>query len=613
VVESPGVVKVVPEADAKQHWGLTLDKKLSVSGDRIVTQVYPLKNESAAQLVPILRPLVTPNNSIAAYPGSNVLVITDYADNIRRINAILANIDQPADAQIVTIKLQTASAIEVAQTIGRLMPEVSTPGVMAQGMVASEGVRKTALIADARANTLIARGDNPAVLAQVKKLAESLDRQEVVGGNIRVVYLKNASAVKLAPVLKAILSGQDVPQQTSAATPSAPFTAPGTPNPAANAAPQVVGGTVSPGVAIQADPTTNALIITAPDHVYNNLRAVIDKLDARRAQVYVEAMIAEVSVNKAGEFGVQWLVGGQKGDVSGIGASNLGGSVDGGTGIVDVATSLAAGGTTKPVLPNGFSIGLLNGILGKNSSKPPNLGVLASAIETSGAGNVLSTPNVLTLDNEEAKMIVGQNVPFITGQQSSTGNNPNPFTTVERKDIGIQLKVKPQVSEGGSITLDVYQEVSSVDTSSGINTGNAGLITKKRSIESKVLVDDGQVIVIGGLIENSLSQGEGKVPLLGDLPLIGNLFRYEKRSNKRTNLMVFLRPVILRDGESAQALTGERYQLLRDQQVNFRLERHLLLPDLPSPSLPIIDARKADRPAADAQAPAEPVRPEAKP
>lgn len=598
VVEVGGAVRIVPEADAKQNYGVTLEKKINVSGDRIITQIYPLKHESAAQLVPILRPLITPNNSIAAYTGSNVLVITDYADNVKRLNQIIANIDQPAASDIITLQLKYASAVEVAQTIGRLMPEVTTPGVIAQQTPLAEGVRKTVLIADGRANTLIVRGDNQAHITQIRRIVSSLDQQGAVGGNIRVIYLKNADATKLAAVLKAILSGQDIPQ----AAPTASFapasnsgngasgTNPTQPTPSTptSSASSSSGGSATPGVAIQADATTNSLIITAPDNVYNTLRGVIDKLDARRAQVYVEAMIAEVNVSKSGEFGIQWLLGGGNNQVSAVGSSSLGSGI---TNIGGNIASVTAGIIAKnpAALPTGFSIGVINGSL-NDGGKIANLGVLATAIENNGGGNVLSTPNILTLDNEEARIIVGQNVPFITGTQASTGNNSNPFTTIERKDVGIQLRVKPQVSEGGAITMQVYQEVSSVDTT--VATGNAGLATKKRSIESKVLVDDGQVIVIGGLIQDDLSHSEDKVPLLGDLPVVGNLFRYEARKQGRTNLMVFLRPVILRDGQSAQALTNERYQMLQGNQREYTPEHRLMLPTQPNITLPALDLRK---------------------
>lgn len=609
VVETGSVVRILPEADAKQNFGITIDKQFptgnrATHGDRIITQVYPLKHESASQIVPILRPLIAPNNTIAAYPAANLIVITDYADNIQRINQIIANIDQPSSSDITILPLKYASALEVAQTIARLLPEVSTPGVTSSQIVgAAEGVKKTLIIPDIRANTLMVRGENAAHMEQIKRITASLDKQGSTLGNIRVIYLKNADATKLAALLKAILSGQDAPQISTPSSTSSNNPPGSPPQPAVSSvSSSISGGSTPQGVAIQADATTNSLIITAPDNLYNSLRAVIDKLDARRAQVYVEAMIAEVNVDKAGQFGVQWLLGGGNKNVTGIGASALG---SGANSITSVAAGIAAKDISK--LPSGFSLGVINGSL-SDGGKLGNLGVLATAIETSGGGNVLSTPNILTLDNEEAKIIVGNNVPFITGTQSSTGNNPNPFTTVERKDVGIQLRVKPQVSEGGAITMQLYQEISNVVTNTDIQTGNAGLVTRKRSIESKILVDDGQIIVIGGLIENTLDQTSSKVPLLGDIPFLGNLFKYETRNHKRTNLMVFLRPVILRDGPSAQALTNDRYQMLQETQRASKSDDHLLLPNQPDVTLPIFDARglksepkKAAEPPATAQ------------
>ena len=605
VVESAGAVKIVPEADAKQNNSETVLRTVREGGDRMVTQIYPLKNESASQLVPILRPLITPNNSISAYAGSNLLVITDYADNVKRLDEIIANIDQASTADLITLQLKYASAIDVAQTIGRLMPEVSVAGGNSAPAAIAESGRKTVILADTHSNSLFIRGDNQAHLALINRIIETLDKKSAAGGNLHVIYLKNADASKLAGTLKAILTGQDVPQSTStplSATPSI-GSGSGSPSPGLNSATatsqaassssssnsSVGGGTVSPGVAITADPTTNALIVTAPDNVYANLREVIDKLDARRAQVYVEAMIAEVNMDKVGQFGVQWLVGGGSSNVTAVGASSLSASTS--ANIVTIADSIIA---KTPVLPSGLTLGLLNGSLSSSDGRSPTLGFIANALESNGNGNVLSTPNILMLDNEEASIIVGQNLPFVTGTQAATGSNPNPFTTIDRKDVGITLKVKPQVSEGGSITMQVYQEVSSVDTT--VNTQGAGLATKKRSIQSKVLVDDGQVIVLGGLIENDLSQNQDKIPLLGDLPILGNLFRYETRQHTRTDLMVFIRPVILRDGQSAAALTNQRYRELQDSERGYLPPPHFLLPSQPEVVLPVYDLRKPKTP-----------------
>jgi general secretion pathway protein D len=582
-VESNGVVKVLPEADAKQHYSNTGNRSMKLAGDRMVTQVYPLKYESAVQMVPILRPLISPNNTIAAYPGGNTLVITDYADNIRRLNEIIERIDQPASSDIFSVTLKYASAIDVAQNLGRLMPEIMVQGIN-QGMPLAEGVKRSVVVPDLRSNSLLVRSENILHAQQIKKLAATMDSQGSSGGNIHVVYLKNAEAAKLANTLKGIMTGQD--SGSSAAAPSSSMSAsPAGAMPAsAPAAPTSAAANVQVGgvnVMIQADNMTNSLVITAPDNIYNNLRTVIDKLDVRRAQVYVEAMIAEVNVSKAGAFGVQWLLAGGNDNVSAVGAASLNG-----------LGSLLKGIATKDpsVIPGGLSLGILNG--NPVNGRMPTLGVLASALQDSGDGNVLSTPNLMTLDNEEAKIMVGQNIPIITGSQASSGANANPFVSIERKDVGIKLRVRPQVSEGGSITLTVYQEVSSIDKS--VLTDGAGLATKTRSIDSKVLVDDGQIIVLGGLIEDRVTVKRSQVPLLGDIPYLGAFFRYEDRKSEKVNLMVFLRPVVLRDADATRNLSSDRYQYLRAEQNRFERPSSALLPEMPAVALPeVIDARKA--------------------
>ncbi|TJZ73861.1 type II secretion system secretin GspD [Chitiniphilus eburneus] len=597
-VEAGGVVKVVPEADAKQNYSVTTKPGSKVAGDRIVTQVYPLKYESASQLVPILRPLITPNNAIAAYPAGNTLVITDYADNIQRLNRVIESIDQAPSLDVFPVTLKYASAVDVAQTLARLLPEVNVQGVTPPVAV-PEGVRRSAVVPDVRSNALLIRAETAVHAQQIRRLVETLDQPGAAGGNIHVIYLRNAEAVKLAGTLKGILTGQDsgnnassgglsantsssmsssLSGTTTGSTGSASMntggggTSGGTPQAAATSV--QMGGTT---VMIQADPMTNSLIITAPDNIYNNLRSVVDKLDVRRAQVYIEAMIAEVNVSKTGDFGIQWVLG-AGGNIVGVGMSALA-PASAANNLANIANSIIAG---TPSVPSGFNIGVLNANPLKGET--PSLGVLATALQRSGNANILSTPNLITLDNEEARIMVGQNIPIITGTQSSTGSNPNPFTTVEREDIGITLKVKPQVSEGGSITLSVYQEVSNIDND--IQTDGAGIATSKRSIESRVLVDDGQVLVLGGLIEDRLSNGQSRVPGLGDIPGFGQLFRYESREWRKTNLMIFLRPYILRDGKASEALSNSRYQYLKSQQESFDIPNHLLLPDLPKVRLP---------------------------
>lgn len=582
-VEEKGFVKIVPEADAKLNFsatGTVGDQQARVSGDRIVTQVYPLQYESAAQLVPVLRPLIAPNNVITAYPNNNTLVITDYAENIKRISKIIASIDLPSTGEMHTIKLQYASAVDVAQLLTRLMPE-TTP---LQGTTP-----KLVIAIDARANSLIVRAENPSSLTRIRSLLKDLDTPAATSGNIHVVYLRNAEAVKLADVLRGLLAGD-----TAKAGISAPSPAPGVP-PATT-----VTATAAPASSIQAYAATNSLIITAPDHVYNSLRGVIDKLDARRAQVFVEALVVEVTGNTAGEFGIQWQ------DLSGVNGTTaqvISGTnfrTSPGSNIIGVASNITTVGS-------GLSIGIVKGsiTLPGVTGAVLNLGFLARALESNGNANILSTPNLLMMDNEEAKIVVGQNVPFVTGsfaQAAGAGAAINPFQTIERKDVGLTLRVKPQVAEGGSVKLTIFQEVSSVDRLSLANA--SGITTNKRSIESTVLVDDGQIIVLGGLIQDDVQTTQDKVPLLGDIPLFGNLFRYESRVRTKTNLMVFLRPVVLRDVQSSATLTGDRYEYIRNEQGKTQSEFHPLLPTLPAPQLPQLklDPLLKAKPAADAKA-----------
>lgn len=555
-VESGGVTKVMPEADAKLHIGAAGDVRST--GDKLVTRVYVLKYESAAQLVPVLRPLIAPNNIVTAYPNSNTLVVTDYASNQKRIEQIVQAIDQPDAGAPVIFQIKHASAMDVAQTINNLMLERAITG----GVDTSS---RFVLMADARTNSLLLRTDNPARIARVRDLVEKLDIRTSTLGNIHVVYLKNAEAVKIAQTLRAVVSG-DTSAITAPATSVSTGGAPG----AGNA--QVGSGSTPAGSGmIQADAASNALIITAPDAVYNNLRSVVEMLDVRRAQVFVEALIVEVKADKAAEFGIQWQgLGGTNGTQVG-GGTNFGGE---GANIISVAGSIAKG---VPSIGSGFNIGILRG---------RNLAMLARALESDANANILSTPNLLTLDNEEAKIIIGENVPFITGSYAQTGNTAtvSPFQTIERKDVGLTLRIKPQISEGGTVRLQIYQEVSSVLNAS-INNA-AGVTTNKRSLESIVLADEGQIIVLGGLIQDSASEGEDRVPVLGNIPLVGNLFRYEKRQRTKTNLMVFIRPQVLRTALSSQSLTQDRYEYLRGEQERSQMPSRPMLPDMPAPKIP---------------------------
>jgi general secretion pathway protein D len=578
-VESEGVVKILPEADAKLHLR-SVTPRSGAEGDRLLTRVYALKYESASQLLPVLRPIISPNNTIAVYPNNNSIVITDYADNLRRIDRIIDAIDRPGGGEPVFLQLRHAAATDIAAMVSRVYADGAAAQADARGRVT--------IAADSRTNSVIVRADNPARLARIQEMVQQLDAPTGAGGNLHVVYLKNAEAVRVAQTLRAVLSGEASPIQVASAAPlvTAPAGAgqplaggPG-PSPAPSAA---LGGAAATGGGgiVQADAASNAVIISASDAVYASLRAVIDKLDVRRAQVHVEALIVEVTADKAAEFGIQWQALHNLGPASGtqaIGGTNFG--VRGtGTNIIDAATNLGTVGS-------GLNVGIVRGTVTiPGVGTVTNLAALARALETDANANILSTPNLLTLDNEEAKIVIGQNVPFITGQYAQTGSTATatPFQTIERRDVGLTLRIKPQISEGGSVRLQIYQEVSSVQD----QTNAAGIITNKRSVESMVLADDGQIIVIGGLVQDSTSLTLEKVPLLGDVPLLGALFRYETRKQTKTNLMVFLRPLIMRDGAAYRGVTAERYRQMLEEQDQARIPPSVVLPDIETPRLPL--------------------------
>ena len=583
LVESAGLYLVVPEADAKLQSGGVSAGTVPTSNGQIVTQIFKLNHENANNLVPILRPLISPNNTVNVNPGTNALVITDYADNLQRLGRIIAALDVANATGVEVIALKHALATDVVPMLQRLLDSGAASGA-APAPGQSDTALKTTVMAEARSNSLIVRAANAARMALARSLIVQLDQPAASGpnaasGNIHVVYLKNADATKLAATLRAALSAQSGPgsSNTPVTTTSMPNN-PGASASGANASFGATGGQVSTGGQIQADPSTNSLIITAPEPQYRQLRAVIDKLDARRAQVFVESLIAEVSAEKAAEFGVQW-----QGPVGGKGDTNIGllgtNFKVGGANLI----ALAAQGASGNVAPSsGLNVGVAH-----NTNGTYVLGFLARFLQTTGDGNVLSTPNLLTLDNEEAKIVIGQNVPFVTGQYTNNNTNSgavNPFQTIERKDVGLTLRVKPQISENGTVKLQIYQEVSRLDPAS-INS-STGLITNKRSIESSVLVEDGAIVVLGGLLQDDYGNSQERVPGLSDVPVFGNLFRAESRSRKKTNLMVFLRPVVVRDGAATGGLSLDRYEQMRGAQTQAQPGTSPGLPAMGAPILP---------------------------
>lgn len=579
VVESEGLYKVVPEADAKlqtQTVNTATPSAGSVAGNQIVTQIFRLNYESANSLLPVLRPLIPPNNTINVNPGNNSLVITDYADNMRRLARIIAALDVPNASDIEVIPLKHSIATDMLPLITRLVDGSGSgaPGAAAPGTPDSSF--RTTLLADPRSNALILRAANPARAALVRTLVEKLDRAPAessngAAGNIYVVYLKNADAVRLAATLRAAMAANQLP-----GTPGSPGAAGGggQAQPQANI-PQAMqqtslsgqGGSAaanaplnnanqpSTGGQIQADPSTNSLIITAPEPQYRQMRAVIDKLDGRRAQVMIEALIVEVSAKKAANFGVQWQSA--LGNNAVIGTNSSLASAN----ILALTQALA----TRDVANVRPSSGLNLGIAGKIGGQYI-LGAIANFFNSDGDANVLSTPNLLTLDNEEAKIVIGQNVPFVTGQYASTSGSVgiNPFTTVERKDVGLTLRVRPTINENGTVKMTIFQETSTVDGNT-INNPN-GPTTNKRSIESSVLVEDGGLVMLGGLLSDDYGNTVEKVPVAGDIPVLGNLFKNEIRTRNKSNLMMFLRPAVMRDGASTEAFAYDRYDEIRGMQ-----------------------------------------------
>ena len=556
VVTGNGYTKVVPEADAKLQAGPV--QAGAVRGDQIATQIFRLNYESANNLVAVLRPLISPNNTINANPGNNTLVITDYADNLLRLGKIISALDGPANSELEIVPIRYAIASDIAAMVNRLLE----PGAGAPGGDAG----RISLLVESRSNSVIVRAPSEARANLAKSLIAKLDQPTAQPGNVHVVYLKNAEATKLAQTLRAVIS--------SDISAPAPPASPG----------QAQGALSSGGTAgfIQADASTNTLIITASEAVYRNLRSIIDQLDARRAQVYIESLIVEVTATRAAEFGIQWAA--LSGDIN---SKYRAGAVTGfGTGGDNLINQAAAQvGTGKPLAPgNGLSLGIFRQTAGQLG-----LGALARALASDDDANILSMPNLITLDNEEAKIIVGQNVPFVTGQFTTGGSaGANPFQTIERKDVGLTLRVRPQISQGGTVKMAIYQETSSVQDTTGI----AGITTNKRSIDTNVLVDDGQVIVLGGLIDDTQRDSVVKVPGLGDIPIIGNLFKYQKRSRVKTNLMVFLRPTVIRNNEQSVNLANDRYEYIRNEEIAAQPEKKLVLPDMGAPLLPpLLDGR----------------------
>ncbi len=588
LVDVNGVYRVVAEADAKLISNSVTTSKGKQEGDQIITRVFKLNFESANNLLPVLRPLVSPNNTINAYPGNNTIVITDYASNIQRIGQLIESIDAPTSSDVQSIKLNYAIATDMATILSKVLDTASTGG--------ADPSLKTMILAEPRSNSILVRGASAERIRQIRVLVARLDVPTANNGNIWVVPLKNAEATKLAVTLRAIvaadasLSAQvgGIPGQPGAINPAANLNQQ-QPNQQANTAPGATGSAAATsaltsssnpttGGIIQAEPATNSIIITASEPLYRNLRHVIEQLDRRRTQVYIESLIAEVSSTNAEELGIQWqgLVGSGNQNVGFGGTNYTNAAGQAGSNIIGLGSNvnniLNPGSATGIIVPPapGLNLGLLtkfNGTYGMSA--------LITALATTQGTNILSTPNLITLDNEEARIVVGQNVPIITGSYAQTGSTSTvtPFQTYSRQDVGLTLRVRPQVSDNGIVKMQIYQEVSSIYNQSFA----AGIILNKRNIESNVLVDDGQIIVLGGLIEDKYNDGSSGVPFLKDIPFIGALFRSDSKTRTKTNLLVFIRPYILRDKDQTADITTNRLNLVQQTEDQFK-QAPMLLP-----------------------------------
>ncbi|HDS1581933.1 TPA: type II secretion system secretin GspD [Stenotrophomonas maltophilia] len=588
VVENGGVSRVVPQADAKLLGGRVGS---GGAGGEVATRTFALRYENAAALVAVLRPMISPDNPITANPGNNTLVITDYADNLERIARVIASVDTPAGMDTDVVKLQQGIAVDVAAMVAPLLD--------AQG---AEPSQKVVVMADPRSNSVLLRSSSPGRTRLARQLVEKLDRAQDESGNLHVVYLRNAQANQLAGVLRGVVAGQSDAQAMGSNEGITPLPGvsnhPTTPQPSQPQQAKAGGNALESqrldpnrrdpidagstgfsqnGISVQADVATNTLLISAPEPVYRNLRRVIDQLDQRRAQVLVESLIVEVNQTDAAELGVQWMLGNGRT----FGGTHFGGT-SGGSGLNTTAR------TTLDVLPkDGLKIGVIDGTINlPGVGQILNMKALANALQSKGGANILSTPNLMTLDNEAASIMVGQTVPFVSGRYVTDGGggSNNPFQTIVREDVGLKLRVRPQISEGGTVKLDIYQEVSSIDAQSANST--AGIITNKRALDTSVLLDDGQIMVLGGLLEDSVSHGRDAVPGLGKLPVLGALFRSDTRKRAKTNLMVFLRPHVVRDPAAGQRLTRDRYDYMRNAQAGAQPVQSWALPALSAPQLP---------------------------
>jgi general secretion pathway protein D len=554
-IPSGNLIKIIPDQNARQLAGNDLPDRVSATSDEFVTQVIGVKSVSAAQLVPVLRPLMPQGALLAAHPASNLLILSDRASNVNRLIRIIRRIDQEGDASVEVVPLQNASAAEISRIITALYQQQGGEG----------GAQTFKLAADDRSNSILISGDQSQRL-RIKTLIAHLDTPMENGGDTQVRYLRYADAEKIATKLKEQITG--VAQAAAPTGGAAPA------GPAANAERNTI---------IWADPETNALIITAPPKTMHSLAKIIDKLDIRRPSVLVEAIIVEVSQDKSAELGVNWAAFDNSDDAH-IPAGGFLSPVGGGS-LVDLINAADNPGKADPSKLLGTTIGI-----GRISGSGVNFAAMLRAIRGDSNNNVIATPSTLTLDNQEAKLEVAQEVPFITGQYTNGntggGNNVNPFQTIQREKVGTILKVTPQISadDNNTVMLKIELESSNIAQSS---QGAVDLITNTRTVNTTVMIEDGGIVVLGGLISDNATRGEQRVPFLGRIPLIGLAFKTRNGRSTKSNLMVFIKPKIIRDGTQAAIETNAKYNFMREEQRKGQ-HRELLpiLPGVPQPRLP---------------------------
>ncbi len=559
-VDTGDLIKIIPDATARQ-FPTAIGTNNALGPDDLATQVIQLRNVGATQLVPILRPLIPQYGHLVAHAGSNMLIISDRAANVARIVAIIRRIDQASDEDIEVVPLLHASAGELVRILTAL---TQTP--RADGAPVT-----TSLVADARTNSVLIGGDKNERL-RMRALIAHLDTPLEEGGDTQVRYLRYADAEELATKLQQHATGQ-----AQAATGG-----------------QAAASSASlDKVSVWADTQTNALIVNAPPKMMRSLMQIVDKLDIRRAQVLVEAIIVEIIADKQSELGVTWAVEGSGTDAP-IGVTNFPGFMNG---VVQLGSAAAGGGTTDPsgLIGDGITLGV-----GRLTDNGVSFAAILRALEGDADTNIISTPSVVTTDNEEAILNVGQEVPFVTGSFTNTGSSGgavNPFQTIQREQIGVKLAITPQINDGNSMVLDINQEISSIAQSA---SGAVDLITNQRVVETTVIVGDGEILVLGGLIEDVLRESDQRVPVLGSIPVLGQLFRARKTEKVKTNLMIFIRPTILRDSVSTAIETNQKYNMIRDVMRNTQNDKIQLMPGIERTTLPPIEDLRKNNPEADA-------------